>query len=209
MINRTADRIFETLLKRIVESDLRPGDPLAEQAIAEEFGLSRTPVREALHRLSMAGLVARGTRRAFVVRRMDQAELEDLFEALGEMEALVARLAALRMTAIERQELRDTVIASEIPGADYEAANARFHDILRKGAHNAILSDVLEDLHQRTMPWRSAQFRMRADRIRSSQTEHRAILTAVLAQDSEGARRQMREHMAASLRIVTEIAQTA
>ncbi|MEH6774298.1 MAG: GntR family transcriptional regulator, partial [Cereibacter changlensis] len=102
MLKRTADQIYETLLKRIVDGNLRPGDSLGEQATAEEFGLSRTPIREALQRLSNAGLAERGSRRAFVVRRMDQSELQDLFEALGELEALVARLAALRMTEIER-----------------------------------------------------------------------------------------------------------
>lgn len=205
MLKRTADQIYETLLKRIVDGDLRPGDSLGEQATAEEFGLSRTPVREALQRLSNAGLAERGSRRAFVVRRMDQSELQDLFEALGELEALVARLAALRMTEIERHALRDVVAEGEAPGVDYEAVNARFHEILRRGAHNAMLSSLLDDLHRRTMPWRGAQFRARADRVTSSQAEHRALLEAVLTKDGDLAHLRMREHMAASMRVVSEL----
>ncbi|CAM3323189.1 GntR family transcriptional regulator [Paracoccus nototheniae] len=205
MLKRTADEIYEALLKRIVDGDLRPGDSLGEQATAEEFGLSRTPVREALQRLSTAGLAERGSRRAFVVRRMDQEELEDLFEALGEMEALVARLAALRMTDAECQALRDVVVKGEAPGVDYEEVNAQFHDILRRGAHNAMLSRLLDDLHRRTMPLRGAQFRVRAERVTSSQAEHRALLEAVLAKDGDLAHLRMREHMAASLRVVSQL----
>ena len=78
MIIRTAESIFDTLVGRIVAGGMLPGEPLAEQALAEQFGVSRTPVREALHRLEQASLAERGARRAFVVRRMKAADLADL-----------------------------------------------------------------------------------------------------------------------------------
>lgn len=205
MTKSSADQIYDTLLERIVDGKLRPGDSLAEQTIARDFGLSRTPVREALQRLSSAGLTERGTRRAFVVRRMGQAELQDLFEALGELEALVARLAALRMTEIERHQLRDIVAEGDRPDADYEKVNVRFHDILRHGAHNAMLSGLLDDLHRRTLPWRGAQFRARSDRVATSRLEHQAILDAILAQNGELAHLRMREHTASSMRVISEL----
>ncbi|SEM86074.1 DNA-binding transcriptional regulator, GntR family [Loktanella fryxellensis] len=205
MTKRTADQIYDSVLNRIVDGDLRPGDSLGEQSLAAAFGLSRTPVREALQRLANEGLTERGPRRTFVVRRMGQAELHDLFEALGELEALMARLAALRMTEIERHALREIVSDSERPGIDYEQANARFHEALQLGAHNGMLSNLLADLKNRTMPWRGAQFRARADRVTSSQTEHRAILKAVLARDGDQAHLQMRDHMAASMRVIAEL----
>ena len=202
--NRYADDVHSALITGIVEGKYLPGDVLNEIPLAEEFGVSRTPVREALQRLTAAGLVERGPRRAVIVRKMDPATLHALFETMGEIEALVARFAALRMSELERQSLQQIVEQGEDPTADYAEINTRFHSILRIGAHNPILADLLEDLELRTMPWRRAQFRHRADRIRTSQEEHRAILAAIQAQDGTEAHRLMRSHVAASLRTVLE-----
>lgn len=193
-----ADQIHSALIEQIVEGKLGPGDVLNEQPLAEAFGVSRTPVREALQRLSAAGLAERGARRAFVVRRMDPAALQALFEAVGEIEGLVSRLAALRMTEVERQTLAAIVTEGEADGVDYAEANARFHAAIHQGAHNPVLAATLADISLRTLPWRGAQFRARVARIQSSRTEHRAILSAILAQDGEEALRLMRAHVAAS-----------
>ncbi len=205
MNKRYADEIHSALLSGIVDGRFPPGEVLNEIPLAEEFGVSRTPVREALQRLKAEGMVERGARRAVVVRKMDSKTLHALFEAMGELEALVTRFAALRMSELERQALHDIVEAGEDPGADYAQINDRFHGALRAGAHNPVLAGLLADMDLRTMPWRRAQFRKRAERIRSSQAEHRAILEAILNQDANEAHRLMRGHAAASLRTVIEI----
>ncbi|WP_368484894.1 GntR family transcriptional regulator, partial [Salipiger sp. HF18] len=105
MTIRTAENIYETLVDGIVAGRMAPGEPLVEQALAEQFGVSRTPVREALHRLEQANLAERGARRAFVVRRMAPEDLAELFEAAGEVESALAALSAHRMTEIERRTL--------------------------------------------------------------------------------------------------------
>jgi DNA-binding GntR family transcriptional regulator len=199
---RSADQIHAALSAQIVTGQLTPGDPLAEAALATRFNLSRTPVREALQRMAAEGLVERGPRRAFIVRRMTPADLRDLFEALGEIESLCARLAAHRMTPIERADL--TAILEHDSGThdDYAALNMRFHDALRMGSGNQVLAGLLDDLNRRSMPWRNAQFQVSTQRMDSSRQEHRAILQAIIAQDGDGAARLMRDHMATSLAVV-------
>lgn len=200
-----ADEVHSALLSGILEGKYKPGDVLNEIPLAEEFGVSRTPIREALQRLSAANLVERGPRRAVIVRKIPIQTLHALFETMGEIEALVARFAALRMSELERQTLNATVEAGEDASLDFEEVNRRFHKALRNGAHNPVLEEVLEDLELRSMPWRLVQFRRRADRIAPSQREHRAIAEAINAQDANEAQRLMRAHIAATFRTVLEI----
>ena len=195
---RSADHVHSAIIQKIVSGKLLPGDALNELPIGEEFGVSRTPVREALQRLSASGLVERGPRRAFVVRKMDMDAMHSLFEAVGELEALVARMAAQRMSELERQRLSTIVSEGENKAADYTVSNARFHEAIHAGAHNDVLAVTLADLNLRTLPWRAAQLRAREARVQASRLEHRAIAEAIQARDGEGAEQLMRAHVAAS-----------
>ncbi|MGR3197877.1 MAG: GntR family transcriptional regulator [Paracoccus sp. (in: a-proteobacteria)] len=201
---RSAEQVHTALAAGIVQGQLPPGAPLGETALAAQFGLSRTPVREALQKLAGEGLVERGPRRAFVVRRMSTDALRHLFEALGELEALCAGMAARRMSAAEIALLA-RILDGDGPGADYADVNIRFHDALRQGAQNQVLAGLLEDLNRRSLPWRNAQFTQRTERIDTSRAEHRAILEAVTARDADRAAALMRTHMGAALGTVLEL----
>ncbi|EAU46492.1 GntR family transcriptional regulator [Salipiger bermudensis] len=204
---RTAENIFETLVDGIVAGRMPPGEPLVEKALAEQFGVSRTPVREALHRLEQARLAERGARRAFFVRQMAPDDLAELFEAAGEVESGLAALAANRMSEIERRKLEAILAegdACDDPEA-YGAINARFHDTLKSGARNAILAATLDELNLRTLAWRAANFHEDASRLETSRAEHRGITEAILAQDAETTRRLMRSHVASSYIVLTDI----
>lgn len=200
-----ADDVYSALLSGILEGRYHPGDLLNEIPIAEEYGVSRTPVREALQRLVSTGLAERGPRRALLVRKIPTQTLHALFEAMGEIEGLVARFAALRMSELERQALAAAVQAGDDPDADFEEVNRRFHRIIRDGAHNPVMAEMIEELELRTMPWRHIQFNRRADRIGTSQVEHRALAAAIHAEDANEAQRLMRAHTAATFRVVLEI----
>lgn len=196
---RAADRIYAALVDRILSGELRPGQVLSEVQLAESFGLSRTPVREALQHLSIAGLAQRGPRRAFMVRRLDEPALNDLFETMGEIEALCAQYSARRMTAVERQALREIVEegAACVEAGDaerYAAINARFHQALFDGAHNASLREMAQILRVRTAPYREAQFR-KTDRLGSSQREHQRVVAAITAEEPRKAFEAMRGHV--------------
>lgn len=201
---RSAEHVHAALSAEIVSGVLCPGDPLGENALAGRFGVSRTPVREALQRLAAEGLVERGPRRAFLVRRMSPEALRHLFEALGELEALCAGMAALRMTSAELAVLAK-MLENDGSAADYAEVNIRFHNALRHGAQNAVLADLLEDLNRRSLPWRNAQFLERSTRIETSRAEHREILAAVTARDADAAAALMRSHMGAALGTVLEM----
>ncbi|MCE1235919.1 MAG: GntR family transcriptional regulator [Hyphomicrobiales bacterium] len=198
----TADRLYAVLVDRILDGRLRPGDALNELALAEDFGVSRTPVREAVQRLAMAGLAERGLRRSFRVRRLPPAELDDLLEALCEIEAVCARLSAARMSEVERRELEICVgdgarAAADGNGEVYARLNVRFHQLLFDGARNDHLKEIAGQLRVRAAPYREAQFRQ-TDRIASSQEEHERILAAVLARDPDEAQAAMTRHVASS-----------
>ncbi|PZU24625.1 MAG: GntR family transcriptional regulator [Shinella sp.] len=206
---KAADEVYAAVVDWIVEGRLKPGDTLHEMALADSFGLSRTPVREALQRLTLEGLTERGARRAFHVRRLEPLELGDLFEAMGEIEALCARLSAQRMSPLERARLSALVDEGQAAAeADdtiaYTGINARFHLALFEGAHNASLREIALSLRMRTMPYRDAQFRQ-TERLSSSQTEHRRIVDAVMAEEPEAAFAAMRAHMTATSLNITRM----
>ena len=204
--DRTADQIFGSLLQEIVSGCLAPGEPLSEQPLAARFGVSRTPVREALHRLEQARLAERGTRRAFVVRQQSMDELERLFEAAGEIEGAIAALAALRMSEIERRQLAALLQEGEVTTdpEGYAALNLAFHAAIRTGARNDILAASLQDLNLRTFGWRDANFRADADRMATSHIEHAAIAEAIIGKDAQAARQHMRSHVATAFLVLAE-----
>ncbi|MBU2958469.1 GntR family transcriptional regulator [Paracoccus sp. 1_MG-2023] len=203
----SADQIYAQLIRDIMGGRLSPGAPMAEVQLALRFGVSRTPIRQALHRLDAEGMIERGPRRAFIVRRMNQDALRDLFESLGEIEALCTGLAARRMTAMEQAALARIVDEGDAHDADYAEANRRFHEALRLGAKNAILAELSADLNRRSMPWRDAQFDKGMNRVDSSRAEHRAIMEAVIAHDADRASGLMRAHMATSLGVIEKLLQ--
>lgn len=198
---RAAEMLHAAIVDEIVVGRLSPGDVLSELALAARFNVSRTPVREALQRLVQAGLAERGPRRALQVRRLVFAELTDLFEAQGEIESLCAQFATQRMTAMERRLLAECVeegedAAQRLDHDHYTHLNARFHAMLQEGAHNSSLQDISRNLDLRTAPYRQAQFRQ-TDRLLASQTEHRRVLEAVVAERASDAHDAMLDHMTA------------
>lgn len=208
---RSADRIYAALVGAILAGELTPGARLDEQRLAERHGVSRTPVREALQALALTGLAERGKRRSFVVSPLEAETLGELFEAMGEIEALAARYAARRMTAVERQELAELVaegdrLAAAGDAAGYGQLNIRFHELIFEGAHNRFIAETARNLRVRTAPHRQAQF-SRSNRMASSQAEHRALLEAIEREDAKAAEAAMTRHITSSSRTVLRLLQ--
>ncbi|GAB4167109.1 MAG: GntR family transcriptional regulator [Thalassobaculales bacterium] len=201
------DQIRRGIADDIVTGRLPPGARLEELALARQFNASRTPVREALRQLSATGLVQIRLRKGVIVTDIDQDELGELFEALGQIEAVCARLAAKRMSLSERKELEllhaESSVAMTARDRDaYAVLNHRFHRIIAERAHNRPLRDTAEALALRLQPYRNAAFRSPSggagDRIESSFREHAAIVAAILAEDAAAAEEGMRQHIASS-----------
>jgi DNA-binding GntR family transcriptional regulator len=193
------DSLCRQLADEIVEGALQPGARLDEVGLASRFGVSRTPVREALRQLEATGLVQRRPNRGVVVTLVSRERLAAMFEAMAEVEAVCARLAAARMTTAERtalQRLHAEAAAHAAAGAEarYENANRRFHGLLYDGAHNAELSAIAASMRARIAPFRRAQFRV-PGRIARSWDEHDRVVRAILAGDGQAAEAAMRAHL--------------
>lgn len=195
-----ADLLAQTLADEIVAGRLAPGTPLEEIPLATQHGVSRTPVREALRRLEASGLVETRPRRGAVVARPEPHRLREMFAVMTELEALAAAGCARHMRPAARHGLealhrRMGAMVREADLAGYRAANVTFHQALYAGAGNGYLAELAADTRRRLAPFRAAQLEA-GDRLRRSQEEHGAIVTAILRGDSEGAAAGMREHLA-------------
>ncbi|PSJ65130.1 GntR family transcriptional regulator [Kumtagia ephedrae] len=199
------ERLKNGIADLILAGSLRPGDRLDEQELAERFGVSRTPVREALHQLAVAGLVEMRPRRPTLVRRLSNADLADSFEALGEIEGLCARYAAERMTHAERLQLREIMqrAAAAVAGDDaatYRELDAEFHSLIHAGAHNVSLRRIAEQVRMQTAPYSSAPYTMQGytPQISVPHGQHEAVVAAVLDRDPARAQAAMIDHISLS-----------
>jgi DNA-binding GntR family transcriptional regulator len=189
----------ERLAEEIINGRLLPGTRLEEQAIADRFKTSRTPVREALRRLAATGLIEMRPRRGVVVSTVTRDRLAQMFEAMAELEGVCARLAADRMTAAQRDELaalQDAGAAITRTGNPdaYEVHNRAFHAAIYRGSGNAVLEETTQAVRARLAPFRSAQFHI-PGRVAKSNAEHADVVDAILGGDGERAYAAMRYHM--------------
>lgn len=194
-----AERLRIQIADEIVRGDLRPGVALDEVSLARRFGVSRTPVREALRELSSAGLVSIQPHRGAIVTRPAANEVEDMFAVMAELEALCAGHAAVAMTPAERGDLaavhatlRDLIRQGD--PQHYHEVNERFHHAIYLGAHNAYLAEVTLTTRKRLAPFRRAQFRT-SGRLALSYEEHDRVVSAIQRGDRSAAATAMRDHI--------------
>lgn len=191
--------VREMIEERIADGRYPPGLKLDEVALAKEFGVSRTPIRETLIQLSSSGMVDLRPRRGALVADASPHRICEMFEVMAELEAMCGRLAARRITADEEAELlaahkacqraRDTGSSDE-----YFARNEVFHQVIYKAAHNAFLAEQAIQLQRRLRPFRRLQLRIR-NRVSASFDEHQAIVDALTAGDGERTSRLVRDHV--------------
>ncbi|MDR3516089.1 MAG: GntR family transcriptional regulator [Azospirillaceae bacterium] len=191
--------LVATLADDIIHGRLAPGVRLDEQDLAARFGVSRTPVREALGHLVATGLAEHRPRRGVIVTVISPERLRDMFLVMAELEASAARLAASAMTALERRELalfhQGTQVAVRHGRiTDYEQLNDQFHSLLYVGCHNSYLFDLLNATRARLAPFRHAQFNL-LGRLAASWREHDVVVQAILRGDSDAAAQGMRSHL--------------
>ena len=194
-----SQHIRAVLIDEITTGQIPPGTVLEEAQIGERFKASRTPVREALRQLDAAGLVEIRPRRGVVVLPLTRLKLSEMFEVAAEIEAMCARFATNRMTALERYEiiaLHDS-IAGLVEDNDvdrYDEFNIRFHDAIYRATHNDFLIEQALQLRVRLLPFRRTQLRQER-RVQASHAEHNLLVKAMTRGDSAEAAVIMREHM--------------
>jgi DNA-binding GntR family transcriptional regulator len=194
-----ADRLRMQISDDIVRGMLAPGAMLDETELARRFNVSRTPVREALRLLVSSGLVESRPHRSAVVARPGKTQLLEMFEALRELEALCAGLAAARTTPQERADLvriNATLLEAVRKGDPqrYHEINEAFHAAIYAGSHNAYLARLATETRARIAPFSRAQFRT-AGRLAGSLAEHETVLAAIAERDPGAASAAMRDHI--------------
>lgn len=200
METRHADRIAADLQQMIFDGTFADGERLDEVRLSEQFGVSRTPLREALQRLALSGLVELMPRRGAFVRQPGPIELIEMFEVMAELEAACGRFAANRISEVAIADLRDAnarcLAAVQARDTDlYYAENERFHRIIYAQSGNSFLEQEALRLHKRLQPFRRQQLRFRG-RLEQSMAEHEAIVTALDAGDPGRAANALRDHVA-------------
>jgi DNA-binding GntR family transcriptional regulator len=194
-----AGKLADALAKAILAGEFAPGEKLDEQYLAARYAVSRTPVREALRELASSRLIEIRPRRGAVVTRVTPEQLEELFVAMGELEATCARLAAISMAPTERRRLhahhRAMALLAEAGEIEQFAdANHVFHTMLYAGAHNTVLAEMAAATRRRLAPFRRAQFALEGRPARSH-AEHDAVVCAVLSGNADAAHAAMLEHV--------------
>jgi DNA-binding GntR family transcriptional regulator len=207
---RRADRVRDTLADDIIAGRLRAGTRLDEVSLAKRFAVSRTPVREALRELAASGLAEARAHVGAVVATMTEARFHDIFEAVAELEAVCARLSALKMTAADRYRLEELhrQCGRLVQSGDaelYHAANGEFHAAIRQGSQNVVLQEMVGTLRRRFSPLSRSQFRS-AGRLAASYAEHDQVVRAILRGDGEQAFQTMRRHHSGVRRSFAEYA---
>jgi DNA-binding GntR family transcriptional regulator len=215
------ERVADAIQAQVLSGTVAVGTHLRQEALAEEFGVSRTPVREALRHLQATGLVELLPNRGAVVRGPSAREIREAYEVRAELEGLAAELAAGRISDRDLLRLREaqalfresvaTLIARRArrrqPWRDesvWVRANDLFHQAILDAAGNARLSDTIADLHRsfpRDLTWAALSQSSRL--LEENVVQHETILEAIEQRDPAEARRRMVEHIRSAGELVT------
>jgi DNA-binding GntR family transcriptional regulator len=198
-VSSLAQTVYESLKEQIVSFELTPGTLLTENGVAEGFGVSRTPVREALQLLSTEGLVEITPSRGARVVEYSLEEVLEAYTIRGLLEPHACGLAAERITAEQLSQLGE--LSMGFPGdvrthqqaMTFEGVNRRFHIAILETARSPMLTDIVK-----RMMWTTQQtaFYVSSKRYNVSNSEHRLIVEHLRSGDSERASRAMRRHLA-------------
>lgn len=192
-----ATSVYEQIREAILSGRFGPGHVLSENALATEFGISRTPVREALHRLEIEQLVERAAR-GVRVRASSPEEILDIYDVRITLEAAAAKQAALRATELDRMRLRSAQDGMRRAGDDpaaRAAANRAFHEAIWQASHSPTLDDLLRRLNVHLIRYPTTTLTW-GDRWEEVLAEHEELLDAIEARDAERARDIAERHMA-------------
>ncbi len=184
------------ILDAIDQGLYRPGDRLVESELAERFGVSRTPVREALQRLETQSMLTRDGR-SLIVASLDHNELAELYVVRTELEGLAGRLAAQHATAEEITVLRDMVVEDRALIGDAEAlsrANRAFHKQIHLASHNRFLVQQLDLVHRHMALLATTSIAVEG-RGEKTLAEHEAIVDAIADRDCERACAAVKAHI--------------
>lgn len=191
--------VFNTLRKAILTGQLKPGDRLMEVPLAKRLGVSRTPIREAIHKLEQEGLVTMIPRRGAEVARITERSLQDVLEVRRALDVLSVELACERIT---EEKIRDLQVACEqfeqaTSSGDTAAiakADVAYHDIIVEAAGNQRLQQLVNNLAEQMYRYRFVYLKDISQHMKLVE-EHREILSCISRRDKQGASKAARMHI--------------
>lgn len=195
------EEVAELLRQRIYKRELEPGSWIDEMKLAEEYGISRTPLREALKVLAAEGLVTMKVRRGAYVTEVSERDLAEVYHLLSLLESDAAGVVATQSTPAQLAELQALHAELEAAVADRDrffAINERFHMRLLEIAGNRWRNQMVADL-RKVMKLNRQHSLLKSGRIEESLAEHRAVMEALMRRDAASATRRMQEHFANGL----------
>ena len=204
LINRPLyEDVAERLREQIFAHELAPGSWLDEQNLAESFGISRTPMREAIKVLASEGLVTTKMNKGAYVTEVDRRDLEQIFTVLSLLEGQAAKETAIKATEDQLTQLDNLHHRLEKAAADRDIGqffeiNVKFHELIQEIAGNKWMNGVIEDL-RKVLKLQRRDSLTRSGRLLSSLVEHREILQAILKRDPQASELAMRKHLARGL----------
>ncbi|MCM1161984.1 MAG: GntR family transcriptional regulator [Roseburia sp.] len=185
------DVVFKTLRQGILTGELKPGERLMEIHLANRLGVSRTPIREAIRKLELEGLVIMIPRRGAEVAQITEKNLQDVLEVRRELDAFAARLACQRMNEEQMGELKEAAEAFERAVETKDAtiiakADVAFHDIILKSTENDRLIQLVNNLAEQVYRYRFEYVKDKTSHNRLIQ-EHRNICESIVSRDEKAA----------------------
>ncbi len=204
LINRPLyEEVAERLREQIFSHELAPGSWLDEQSLAVAFGISRTPMREAIKVLASEGLVTTKMNKGAYVTEVDRRDLEQIFTVLSLLEGQAAKETALKATEAQLTQLDNLHHRLEKAAADRDLEqffeiNVKFHELIQEIAGNKWMNGVIVDL-RKVLKLQRRDSLSRSGRLLSSLVEHREILQAILKRDPIAAEAAMRKHLGRGL----------
>ena len=204
LINRPLyEDVAERLREQIFSHELAPGSWLDEQSLAVAFGISRTPMREAIKVLASEGLVTTKMNKGAYVTEVDRRDLEQIFTVLSLLEGQAAKETALKATEAQLTQLDNLHHRLEKAAADRDLEqffeiNVKFHELIQEIAGNKWMNGVIVDL-RKVLKLQRRNSLANGGRLHQSLLEHRQILQAILKRDPIAAEAAMRKHLGRGL----------
>jgi len=178
------DEVFNTLRERILKGNLKPGERLMEIHLADQLGVSRTPIREAIRMLELEGLVKMVPRKGAQVAKISREDLQDVLEVRKALDTLAVKLACERITEEEIKKLKDAELEFErvIKSGDatqIAESDVAFHDVIQSASKNKRLKSMISNLAERIYRYRFEYIKQQSDGGKTLINEHRAIIQCI------------------------------
>ena len=175
------DEVFNTLRQRILKGTYKPGERLMEIHLAEQLGVSRTPIREAIRMLELEGLVKMIPRKGAQVASISREDLQDVLEVRKALDTLAVKLACMRISADEIQKLKNAELEFERSlrqgdTTQIAEADVAFHDVIQLAAKNKRLKSMISNLAERIYRYRFEYIKQQSDGGQTLVDEHRLII---------------------------------